>query len=330
MAHRTMLPAVPTTRPPLERMMVIHQWLRDGSFPNSNRLAKHFEVSGKTIQRDIEFMRDRMTLPIEYDQTRYGYFYTKPVDTFPTVHVTEGELISLFVAKKALEQYKGTDLEKTLRNAFEKICSGMESHVTFNWTDMETSISFNTIGKAEINPMVFQVLSKAVMSRYQVDFEYRKLERKRYERRLAQPYHIACIDNLWYVFAYDNKREAMRTFNLARMRNVKKTKIRFLKKDFILADYLKNSFGVFTGGKVWQVRIWFDSWAAQLIKEKHWHPSQFITELNKGEIELRLTISDLREISRWILSWGSHAKVLEPKDLVKIVKTEAEGIRDRY
>ena len=66
-------------------------------------------------------MRDRLSLPIEYDQLHFGFTYTQPVTGFPSIEVSEGEVIALFVAQKALEQYRGTSFEKPLRTAFEKI-----------------------------------------------------------------------------------------------------------------------------------------------------------------------------------------------------------------
>src|SRR5438132_962619 len=80
------------SRPPLERMLRIHQALSSGKFPNASKLAREVEVSTKTIHRDIEFMRDRMNLPVEFDATRNGYFYSGEVSGFPTMQITEGEI----------------------------------------------------------------------------------------------------------------------------------------------------------------------------------------------------------------------------------------------
>ena len=60
------------TRPPLERMLRIHQAVAHGKSPNAVHLGRELEVSSKSIHRDIEFMRDRLGLPIEFDYTRGG------------------------------------------------------------------------------------------------------------------------------------------------------------------------------------------------------------------------------------------------------------------
>jgi len=70
---------VPLSRPPLERMLRIHQAIQSGKFPNAAGLARDLEVSTKSIHRDIGFMRDRLELPIEYDGSRFGYLYTGEV-----------------------------------------------------------------------------------------------------------------------------------------------------------------------------------------------------------------------------------------------------------
>jgi predicted DNA-binding transcriptional regulator YafY len=62
-------------------------------------LARELEVSSKSIQRDLDFKRDRFGLPIEYDGGRFGYFYTEPVSSFPALQITEGELFALMVAE---------------------------------------------------------------------------------------------------------------------------------------------------------------------------------------------------------------------------------------
>ena len=109
------------SRPPLERMLRIHQAVQSGKFPNATRLAAELEVSTKSIHRDIEFMRDRLELPLEYHPQRFGYHYTTEVTSFPTMHITEGELVALVIAEKALEQYRGTQFEKPLLSAIRKI-----------------------------------------------------------------------------------------------------------------------------------------------------------------------------------------------------------------
>ncbi len=62
------------------------------------------------------------------------------------------------------------------------------------------------------------------------------------------------------------------------------------------------------------------TYAARLAQERRWHPTQEIFPLNaKGtRVEIRFEIGRLEEVLRWVLSFGSQAKVLGPPELVAI------------
>ncbi len=327
--RRSIVPATPVqsrglSRPPLERMMRLHRALLANDFPNCQKFSRELEVSAKTVQRDIDFMRDRLGLPIEYSQLEFGYYYTEPVSHFPSFEISEGELVALFVARKALQQYKGTPYEKALRTAFDKICKGLTDEINFGWRDMEDSISFRGIGAADADLQLFEQLSTAVHQRREVEFGYQKLGASRHEQRKVQPYHLAWVDNQWYLFGMDLARQQLRCFALPRMRGAKLTAFKFTRPaDFNVSEFLGGSFGVFRGKGKHRIRIEFDAFASRLVAERKWHESQKIVRSTAETMVIELTLSSLEEIKRWILSWGVHATVLEPPELIEWVRESA-------
>src|SRR5262245_8101845 len=68
-----------TNRAPLVRMMRFHHLVQLKEYPNCTQLAQEFEVSVRTIMRDVEYMQNMLKLPLEYDAQHQGYIYTKPV-----------------------------------------------------------------------------------------------------------------------------------------------------------------------------------------------------------------------------------------------------------
>src|SRR5580765_4087295 len=165
---------MPLSRPPLERMLRIHQAIQSGKFPNASTLAQELEVSTKSIHRDIEFMRDRLELPVEYDGRRFGYYYTEEVNAFPTVQITEGELFALIVAEKALQQYRGTSFEKPLLSAIRKMEQSLPDTISLNLSDIEQTISFRTRAEQILDLEIFDALAKAAAHRQQIGLAYRK------------------------------------------------------------------------------------------------------------------------------------------------------------
>ena len=310
-----------STRPPLDRMHRIFHAIKAGDCPNRTSLAGKIEVTTKTIQRDIDFMRDRLNLPIAYNGERKGYEFTQPVEGFPMVELSEAELISVYVAQKALMQYKGTPFEHPLRSAFDKLVSGLDGKITLSWVDLDSFISFRSFEIVPMDLKTFQVVSESVRKGCVLEFEYQKLNAATFQKRTVEPYHLACVQNQWYCFARDISRREMRTFVLARMRNAIGIGPSFIKsKTFSLKEHLKDSLGVFSAKGKHHIRIRLDKFAAQLVRERIWHPSQQIQELTGGEIEFCVTLSSLYEIEPWVLSWGEHAQVLEPRDLGKRIQ----------
>ena len=114
------------------------------------------------------------------------------------------------------------------------------------------------------------------------------------------------------------------------MRDVRLTTTKFKRPaDFEISKHLGSSFGVYTGKGHHRIRLQFDAFAARLVSERRWHASQKIKPLGKDGsegIEMTLELSDLEEITRWVLSWCGHARVLAPKELQTRVKKAAEKL----
>lgn len=321
------------SRPPLARMMHMHARLKAGRYPNCRKLADELEVSSKTVQRDIDFMRYRLGLPIEYDQLHFGFYYTEPVSSFPNIEISEGELVALYVGQKALAQYKGTSFEAPLSTAFRKITDGLRDTISVTWSDLDSAISFRSTGRTVADVHLFEQLSHALFKQMELRFEYKKPGAARYEQRYVQPYHLGCIENLWYLFAFDMDRAELRTFALPRIRYARVGKTRFRQPvDFSIGRYLEQSFGVFTRPTKTKhaIRIIFDAFAAPRVQERQWHPSQKIKELRDGGIELSLTLGNVEEIERWILSWGTHAQVLAPTELKERIAKTVSALAGAY
>ncbi|PYJ60964.1 MAG: DNA-binding protein [Verrucomicrobia bacterium] len=311
-------------------MLRIHQAIHSGKYPNATTLAGELEVSTKSIYRDIEFMRDRLELPVEFDGARNGFHYTEEVSNFPTLQITEGELFALLVAEKALQQYRGTAFERPLLSAFKKMAASLPDTVSLNLADWEQTISFRTSAEPILNVEIFDTLAKATARHGQLLLTYRKPGRKETEPRIVDPYHLANINGEWFLFAYCHLRNDIRTFVPSRIQEAELTGKTFIRpQKFSLEKRLRDTFGVVTGQGEFEVVIRFDELVSDYIREKRWHPSQQLIELEDGGVELRLKLSSLAEIQRWILSWGGQACALAPAELVESLKAAARMILER-
>jgi proteasome accessory factor B len=319
--------AVPQTRPPLERMVHIHQCLQNGKYPNAHTLAADLEVSAKSIHRDLEFMRDRLRLPIEYAREKFGYYYTSEVKVFPTMQITEGEIFALIVAEKALQQYRGTTFEKPLLSALRKMEQSLPDTISLSLADIAQTISFRTRAEPILDFAMFDTIAKATTAGKQLELMYRKPGQRQTERRVVDPYHLANINGEWYLFAYDHLRNDIRTFVPARIQSIRQTGKTFQRQEkFSVEERLRGAFGVHSDQGEFQIAVRFSARVADFIREKRWHDSQQLRDLKDGGVELRLKLSSLPEIERWVLGWGGDAVVLSPPELIQMVKAAARKI----
>ena len=308
-------------------MLRIHQAIQAGKYPNAASFARQFEVSPKTIHRDLEFMRYQLDLPLEYNPQRFGFFYSEKVEAFPMLQITEGEFIALVIAERALEQYRGTNLEKPLLSAIRKMEQALPDTISLSLAEVQQTISFRTRAEPILNLEIFDMLAKATAARQQLQLSYRKPGQTAVEPRVVDPYHLANINGEWFLFAYDHLRKDIRTFVPARIQRLKPTGQTFARpQTFSLEKRLRDSFGVRSGHGVSEVVLRFAPQVADFIREKRWHPSQQLRELRNGGVELRLRLSSLGEVERWVLSWGGNARVLGPPELARAVKQAAQKI----
>ena len=321
------------SRRPIFRIYEIHAAIRSGSYPNCSKLAEELSVQRKTIQRDITFMRDELKLPIQYADNLHGFYYDSDVSDFPVFQTTAEELAGLFLARTALESVRGTQLAEVMQKAFAKLTRGMLGQIQFAWSDLDEAFSRKSIEQRPRDVKLFGEIAQSVLNEYITTFYYRKLGADSAELRRVEPLHLGEVDGGWYLIAQDLERGALRTFALPRISRFKVTKKKFTRpENFIGSEYLKQSFGVWSVAGDYSrqvVRVELKDYAARLAQERRWHPTQEIFPLNakSTRVEIRFEIGRLEEVLRWVLSFGSQAKVLGPPDLVKLVKSEIEALR---
>ena len=318
-------------RPPFGRMKRILGLLQEGRYPNCTTIATELEVSIKTAARDVDFMRDTLQMPIEYDDKRHGFHLTRPVEGLPMVPVTAKELFSVCVAHKAIEHYRGTPLEQPLELAFRKLAGQLDDEERFTLQSLEEVLSFRPFAPEDADLKLFELVTRALTERHAMRFHYRKPGEKKADVRQVHPYHLFEFGHRWYLLAHDPKRGAIRTFVLNRMREAVVTDESFtVPRDFDARKHLAKSLGVMSGKGDYQVVIEMDAWLTDILRGRRWHPSQEVTELPGGGSQLRMRLSGLEEIEQYVLSWGTHATVVQPTELRQRVLKTVEELATRY
>jgi predicted DNA-binding transcriptional regulator YafY len=313
--------------------MAIDQSIRARALANSSTLSRKLEVSPRTIRRDITYLRDQLKAPIEFDPRRNGYIYKEPSYRLSFPQLTEGELIALFLAERVLQQYQGAPYAPDLARAFAKITAGLGDRVTIDLGHLDSLHSFRTTSPTTIDPLVFRDLSKAATKYRRVIMDYWTASRDELTHRAFDPYHLASVDGQWYLIGHCHLRETIKVFLVARVQGLELTDTTFeVPSGFRIDDYLGQAFSIVRGrdGELHHIRLRFRGDAVRYVRERVWHRSQVLEETGDGDLIVALTVSHLREVERWALSWTPDCEVLEPDELRQRVAAALRQAADRH
>jgi predicted DNA-binding transcriptional regulator YafY len=175
-------------------------------------------------------------------------------------------------------------------------------------------------------------LFQAVADLRPLSLLYRSAGKQREERITIHPYAMVMHRDSIYCVGYHVARGEVRTFLLDRMRDTQAAVTeRFeLPADFKVDDYFQGEFGIFKSSEKHKIVIDFDATVAEYVRMRRVNASQKLQPIQGGGIRLTMTAGNLTQLRSWILEWGKHARVLEPPELVELVKDELIGALEGY
>lgn len=322
---------MPKFKPQYRRLIYIDKTLREGKYPNCTTLAAGWEVSAKTIQRDIAYLTDELEAPIEYDSIHRGYHYTEDNYSLPAINISESDLFAVFIAQSALSPFKNTPLHGKLESVFSKIRDSLPDQTSIQPSWLDDRILVFPEPATTINPEVWDTVAKAIRDNRRLMIRHAAPGRNAFTDRKIDPYYLASCKGEWYVSSFCHHRNAIRTFGVSRI-----TKAEILQEPFTMPVSLTrekmygDQFGIIWKDKSYKVRICISAEIAPYIKERKWHPLQKIKELRDGRLILEFTTNHLNEVKDWVLSKGEGARVLAPPVLVERVRSSLSNALRSY
>jgi len=318
----------------LERVFWINKQINQNGCVSTAEIIKRFEITNRTVLRTIEHMRDRLDLPIRYCMDKKAYHYTEPVHYLPIVELTEGELIAVVLTGELMKQYKSSAIGEQLESAIGKILSNMTENISVSLSDLADIYSFEPSTANEIDLEVFQKLSKAIKDKLIVQMIYFTAETGTVKSRQVEPLHLRNHLGKWYLIAFDHLRQAVRDFYLGRIQNLELTEEHFTSKEnFNLKAYLNKGFSMIRSEKEVEVEVEmvFDQYQSRWIREQSpLHVSEQREELADGRLKIKVQVTALDGIKRFVMQYGSHVKVIAPLELQEAIKSELKLMQELY
>ncbi len=316
----------PKFKPQYRRLLHIDGEIRKGTYPNCTGLAREWEVSPRTVQRDIDYLRDELSAPLEYDAIRHGFYYTDRSWFLPSVVLSEGDLIGLLIGTQAAALYQGTPIAGELRSIYGKLAGFLPAKVSLPPELICDRVSFVGPPSRAIDPDIWRTVLRGLTTQQELDVEYRSAGDTESRSRVLRPYHLLNLEGEWYVLAADPAVEGVRQFAVSRIRKAALSDRRFeMPDDFDPKALLGQRFGKILrpdAGKPVRVRLRFDPNMRAYVSEKQWHPGQKMKLQRDSSVVLELPVLDTSDLVPWILGFGRRVRVEAPKGLRDEVRAE--------
>ena len=302
----------------LERLIIIHNAIKAGMYPNNAKLRRLYceqtgysEVGEATIYRDIFTLQYDFHAPIEFDRQKGGYHYTDENWEFALNKISADEVFYLSAAKMLLSSFEGSPVYDNIAKAIDFLTDSQG----IGKSALLKRIAVPPAPKVSVDGEIWQKVLSALNENLVVVFDYTGIWKPEPTKRRVMPYQILMDDGKFHLFGYDLDKKAERLFSLSRMKNFVVTEERFsLPKDFEFSSRCGGGkFGAFISEKKTDFIIDFFNDGRRLVKECIWSDNQKITEF-EDEAKTRIEFSSTQsmKVMEWILSQGSDAAPIAP------------------
>lgn len=314
----------------LERFIWFDNRIRAGKYPNSTKLAEQFEISTKTAHRSIEHFRDRLRAPLEYDESRKGFYYSDPDFQLPIMQLSQDELLALLISKKLITEASAGSIGEELGSIATHLGSLLAASLPGRAAP-EEAFSFRWKGINPTEPVIFQNVTSALIQGRLLSFCYYSPTSSVCTMRTVEPHHMVNYLGTWHLIAFCHLRNEWRDFVLGRMTICKIENESFeIRGKEEWQPYLQDTFGIFQTKKSFDVKLKFSPERSRWIRGEVWHEGQTEEMLQDGSIILTIPVSHEAEIMMEILKHGSHVEVLEPEWLRGKIISELNGMARNY
>ena len=298
----------------IERQIGILSILLQQDTVTAPYLAEQFEVSRRTINRDIEELC-RAGIPIATRQGAGGGISIMENYKINRTVFTTTEMQDILAGLRSLDSVNGTNRYGQL---MEKLSAGSSDFMTGNQSIL---IDLSSWYKDSLAPKI-ETIRDAIEENRQLEFLY--FSPKGENRRIIEPYYLIFRWSSWYVWGWCSQREDFRLFKLNRMEEIHLRETSFEKREVSMPNLETEK--IFPGGI--RVKAIFEKDCKWRLVEE-FGPDCF-EKTEDGKLLFQADYTDKENLLTWLLTFGDRAVLLEPKKLREEISTMLERMRNNY
>ena len=318
-----------------DRVYKIEMLIRHRGHVSFRELLEELEISPATLKRDIEYLRDQLGAPIEYDRFvngyRFGAEFRGQKHELPGLWFSERELYSLLMAHQLLGEL---DSEGTISRHLQPLLDRIHQLLGTDGADARAlmkRVKIISPAKRPVPSQHFERVGEALLKRRRIHMRYLTRTRNEVSERDVSPQRLVHYKNTWYLDAWCHTRERLLRFALDAVQDASTldTKAKDIALKQVEAE-MDAGYGIYAGATPQWATLVFDAQAAAWVSREEWHPEQRGRWLEDGRYEMTLPYSDETEIVMDILRQGSQVTVVGPASLRKRVAAQLDAAAELY
>jgi len=297
----------------LDRLLGILTLLLQNDRMTAPKLAEKFEVSRRTIGRDIDALCIA-GIPIVTQQGTGGGISIAEGYKLDKSILTTDELSGIIAAVKGIGSVsEQSHIERTL----DKLGANSDSLVSLR---EPVVIDLASHHKGHLTAKI-EAIKRAILDRQVIAFDY--FYEKGETHRRIEPYVVVFQWTSWYVFGFCLEREDWRMFKLVRLGNLSRCEAQYTPRDI---PPERRDFNRHLSDDIKLVALFDPSVKYQLIET---YGSDSYRETAES-LRLEVGFTNRNYMISWLLSFGDKVKVLEPADVASELQATAKNILSRY
>ncbi|WP_442603209.1 helix-turn-helix transcriptional regulator [Paenibacillus sp. KN14-4R] len=308
----------------MDRLLGIIMLLVNRKLVQAKDLADMFEVSIRTIYRDIDTINQAGIPVITYQGVNGGIGIAEGYRLDKNL-LTNNELAAIVTA---LQSVSSTHHSADNQILLEKMSSMIpDTHAeAFHFKTKQLFIDFAPWGQNQWLEDKIKLLKEAIEQLRTVFFTYCSANGDLTSRKV-EPYTLVLKSQKWYLYAYCRERHDFRFFKLFRMKDLKIEDTGFIRENIVIEDLpwdnRKSDSGVRS-----QIKLRFDEKVKHLAEE--WFGVESLLAVEGGKYEVQASFPEDNWLYGFILSFGPNVEVMEPEHLRKKIKSIVGEIQALY
>ena len=315
-----------------ERFYRIRRRLLDQGTLTRREIEEELEISHSTFKRDIEYMRDRLNVPIIWSAEKMAYVLDPEagVAELPGVWFSPGEIYALLEIEQLLEQLEPGLLSRQLDPVRERLAKLLEAGEKGH-REIRRRIKVLPMGTRGVNREVFETLSFGLLDRKRLKIRHLRRQSGEETERLVSPQRLVHYRYNWYLDAWCHTRNDIRIFAVDAIRTAQALDEPAREvPDERLDEVLRAGYGIFAGHAVDRAVLRFTPSRARWVASETWHSQQVGRMEADGSYVLEVPYSQEPELVMDILKYGADVEVLSPPSLRRRVEDELRAAAGRY